>query len=300
MHIKTSFYNFYEQHKYLNIQELIEFYSVFGDLDAHAIAPDNGIIENIFEIYIKNYEFIKPHFIYINDVVLQEDIDFCLCKIAKSDRKRFCIYKKNKISNTKGRHIYKILFEKNIINFEQSFEKPIRKNGQKNIKKKLRGYQIEDKIHFSHQSARFWFTFIAPHVHLIHNKQYEKLLNIIKINLQKYISLTFEQLSIELIKQILPKNTITQCGSFWTKKSEIDLHVKTNIGINILGEVKYKNTKICKNVLNNLYKKAQMLNLTPTHFALFSKSGFSKELLNIKSKSLMLYDLSDFKRLLTC
>ncbi|EAI0017319.1 ATP-binding protein, partial [Campylobacter upsaliensis] len=64
------------------------------------------------------------------------------------------------------------------------------------------------------------------------------------------------------------------------------------------GEVKFKNKKICKNVLNDLYKKAQELNLKPNYYIIFSKNGFSKELESLQNKHLLLFDLSHFKALM--
>jgi hypothetical protein len=54
-----------------------------------------------------------------------------------------------------------------------------------------------------------------------------------------------------------------------------------------------------KNTLNKLKKVSQKARLKADYFALFSKNGFSKELENSKDKTLLLYDLESFKRLLT-
>ncbi len=223
-------------------------------------------------------------------------MECALKRLSRGDRKRFSIYKD--ISQPKGRQIYKILFEKGVIKEEKSREKPIKKHGKYKLKKSLRGYKIENKIHFKNEATRFWFNFIAPNEEYIANKDYEKVLKEIKLHVEKHISLSFEILCQKLIQKHLKENSILSCGSYWSRKSEIDLLVYTKNSHCIVGEAKYKNTKICKSVLTSLQKKALHANLNPTHFALFSKSGFSNELLNLQNEHILLFDLDDFKRLL--
>ncbi len=130
---------------------------------------------------------------------------------------------------------------------------------------------------------------------LIKDKKYDSVLE--HIDLNKHVSLSFEFLSQELLRKILSDEDIVQSGSFWTIDSEIDLFFKTIDGKIILGECKYKNTKICKSVLNSLQKKAKRLGLDVWRFALFSKSGFSNELTSIDNEGIMLFSLQDFKKL---
>lgn len=280
----------------MQIQELIEYYSVFEGVKDFDIKPDLGLIENIKNIYLLNYEKLKDNYIYTQDKALQSDIQNALTRLSRGDRKRFSIYKD--ISQPQGRMVYKILFEKGIIKEELSREKPSWLDGRKIIKKSLRRYKVENKINFVCEATRFWFNFIAPNEKSIKNGDFKEALKQIDLHLEKHLSLSFEFLSEELIEHILPENSIISRGSYWTKNSEIDLLVQTNDGLVIVGESKYKSRKICKNILNSLKKKVEFANLKPTHFALFSKSGFSKEVLNLKDENLMLFALKDFERLL--
>ncbi|MSN96554.1 ATPase, partial [Campylobacter sp. FMV-PI01] len=111
-----------------------------------------------------------------------------------------------------------------------------------------------------------------------------------------YSSLGFEMLSYELLSKKLNLN-LNEIYSFWTNELEIDVFAKFNDKF-IVGEVKYKDRKICKNILNLINTKCQKLGISPDIIALFSKSGFSKELLNLKSENLLLFDLNDFKSLI--
>ena len=66
----------------------------------------------------------------------------------------------------------------------------------------------------------------------------------------------------------------------------------------IVGEAKYKERKVCKNVLNLLLYKCTKLGIEPDIIALFSKSGFSKELLSLRDERVRLYEIKDFEELI--
>ena len=204
----------------------------------------------------------------------------------------YSIYK-NSLSQTKGRLAYKELFDKNIIKKELSREKPLKTHPKQKLKKELRDYVIEDKIKFSKNFYRFWFTFIEPNIEDLKAKKYENILKIIDLEFEKFVSLEFENLSEKLIMKSFHQNK--NFGSFWTKDVEIDLLFKTNDNLLIAGEAKWKNHKICKNILTILQKKCARERLEIDYFALFSKSGFSKELYKQKDKKLLLFELKDFK-----
>lgn len=292
-----SFKSFHDVYPYLAIEELIEFYSVFGGVENENIRPDDGLLENIEKFYLKNFEDIQRHFVFTQEKKLQEKIENMLTKLARGDRKRFSIYKDGDISQTSGKRAYKILFDKGVIRQELSREMPVRRIGQKRVKKELKNYVIEDKIHFCQEATRFWFNFIAPNVSLIEAKKHDELLELIGKQIEKHTSLTFELLSEALIKAHFPEGLVVSSGSYWSKKHEFDLLLYTRDEQVVAGESKWKNKKICKNVLNLLKRKCKNANLGVTKYALFSKSGFSKELLALKDESLMLFGLDDFKRL---
>lgn len=218
-------------------------------------------------------------------------------RLCLGDRKNYTVYKKENISQSKGRMLYKSLFEKHIIIKELSREKPLREFQGQVIKKSLRHYSIQDKIHFTDNFTRFWFTFIAPHLNNSLHVDKEKLLKDISNTIGSYISLTFEELSNQLIAQKYDERNIIHSGSYWDKNIEIDLLVETKDGIMIAGESKWKNRKVCKNVLNILQKKCERVELNINQFVLFSKSGFSKELNSLKQEDILLLELKDFEEL---
>ncbi len=287
-----SFKKFHQQFSYFDIQESIEFYSIF---DGHPFLKLINLDEDLatcIQINILNrITELKPYFVYDKDVNFQNDLESVLVRLAIGDRKSYTVYKKENISQVRGRTLYKSLFEKGIIKKEKSREKPLREFKGQLIKKSLRRYEIQDKIHFSNNFTRFWFTFIAPHL-------YEPLhVDKIMQNIEQYISLSFEELSNELIVHKYKKENIINFGTYWDRSIEIDLLIETKDGTIIAGETKWKNHKVCKNILKTLQKKCERVELGASKFVLFSKSGFSKELKSKKNDKIMLFELKDFEEL---
>lgn len=279
----------------MDIQEAIEYFSVFdGFSQIEDIRQNESIFENIKKHILERYVFLKKDDLFWKDEHEYEYIVLLLQKLTSGDRKKHSIYKTDDISRYKGISLYKKLFEANIIKKESSREKPIVKNKKRPIKKELRQYTIEDKIKFTSGFKRFWYTFIAPNLRLLEEKKSDELLQTIKDGFEKYVSFTFEELSNDIIRRVFEFD-IVETGSYWDKNIEIDLLAKTKDAKMIAGECKWKNQKICKNVLTKLQKKCQKANLQIDYFALFSKSGYSKELLNMKDKNVLLVDLDTFK-----
>ncbi len=275
---------------YLDIKELIEYYAVFnGYEDLERLKRYDSLMENIEVNILKNYSNLKHLFIYSDDKKTQQNLETILFRLSIGTRKIYSIYKDD-IAHFQGQELYKILFKNGIIFKEHSRELPLNHP----LKKEFRGYQIEDKIRFKKGFYRFWFTFVAPHKEDIEKGDFKSTFIELEKHLDKFISFTFELFSNALIEK---EFTIVEGGSYWDKHIELDVLAKTKDGKLIAGEAKYKNQKVSKNTLNKLIKKCELSKLKIDYFALFSKSGFSNELLKNRDKNVLLYDMQSFKRL---
>jgi hypothetical protein len=87
-------------------------------------------------------------------------------------------------------------------------------------------------------------------------------------------------------------------GSYWNIYSEFDILVITENKKILLGECKYKERMVCKNEFTKLKQKAEASHILVERFVLFSKCGFSKELLGMQDETLLLFDLDALKMLL--
>lgn len=276
--------------KHLGIAEVIKFHLVFDDFLLKGSYYD--VFEAIRAEILDDYKNLMARFYFDEDS--DEAIKMALIKLARSDRKKFSV---NKIlPQSMTNRVYAKLFSKDFLVLEKSQEKPRVKNKRQILKKSERAYKIEDKIHFNSHFSRFWFRFIEPNLKILKEGKKDEILALIKSEFDEYASLGFEILCGELMaKKFLIDGIFL--SSFWSRDVELDMLLSID-GKIIVGEAKYKERKVCKNVLNLLLKKCEKLNITPDIIALFSKSGFSSELRNLKDERLRLYEMSDFEELL--
>ncbi|OPA72255.1 hypothetical protein BB381_01480 [Campylobacter pinnipediorum subsp. caledonicus] len=270
------------------MDELIKFYLVFDGLKTQKSYYD--IFEAIDNEIIKNIDNVSKEF---DDLSVEER--YALRNFAKNDRKWLKIYKM--MPRSLAIKTYENLFNKNILYIEKSREQPITKlyKNQK-LKKCDRRYKIQDKIHFSTHFYRFWFRFIEPRLKQLKQGNVDGVLEYIKSHFDEYASLGFELICCDYLRYKFDlKDEVV--SSFWNKDLEIDILVNSNKN-KIVAEAKYKNKKVCKNVLNILLNKCDRLDLKPNNIVLFSKSGFSTELLNMKNDKLLLIDLDDISEIL--
>ena len=285
--------NFKKKLSYLDTKELIEYLSVFdGYQKLDMLTNFETLKENILENIIKDYEILKEGYIFTDDIKLQSDIEKFLHRLAVGNRKSYSAYK-NDISHYRGKTIYKILFQNGVLEKELSREKPNFKYNKKR-KRAYKGYQIEDKIRFKKSFDRFWFMFIYPYKKEIEVSNYKNVFENIEEKLDYFISLNFEYLSNKLLNT---KFDIVESGSYWDKFLEFDLFAKTEDGTTYVGECKWTNHKVNGSILNKLKKKCAKAGFDVDYYVLFSKSGFSNELLKSKDKDLLLFDIEDFEGL---
>jgi hypothetical protein len=265
----------------------VEYFAVFEGY-APALKDVNLPIHEAIELYIlERLAALSPAL----EGSLSQEAKTMLMRLAKGDRKMLSIYKKEAISHFQGRSIYRQLFDANLIRIEKTRELPIKFHPRQRLKKSLRHYQAQDKIHFCNQFTRFWFTFIAPHENTKAMKAH------LERQFDAYVSLAFEQLSFALLALHVNDETVFSQESYWDKRHEIDLLVTLKDGRVVAGESKWKNRRVCKNILTSLQTKCAYAGLHVDHFALFSKSGFSKELLRMEGDDVWLFDVHDFERL---
>ncbi|QOR01947.1 ATP-binding protein [Campylobacter sp. 2014D-0216] len=278
-----NFSDFSKLCKGFELEKIFDFYSVFDEFDFDLKL---SLYENISNV------FINHAFDILSQLNLDENSLKALSVLSKNDRKRFSINKS--IPHFQALGIINKLLDKNILVLEKSQEKPAIKNKRQKVKKELRSYIVQDKVVFKNHGLRFFFYFIYPNLSLIVSNKTEELLGIIKTNLENYQSLIFEFLCKDFLAK---KLKVEQVFSFWNYYCEIDLYYCEN-NFCVLGEVKFKERKICKNILNILKNKAKQLQVQPNLYVLFSKRGFSKELVANKERNLLLYTLEDFKFLI--
>jgi len=284
--IKKAFINFYKSFCRDDIEKAIEFFSCFGKSEPHFRPdPQKDLLDNLFDL-LHHYHRIKPH--------IDSQYAYFLAAFATGDRKIPNTIKKCFFNETSGYRALESLIGDNYLIREPSRERlPPKTHPKQRRKKELRGYRIQHKVRFATPFMRFWYRFLYPNEELILTKRFDDLIAIILDDLENFVSLFFEELSDELLKEKF-KKTI-KSGSYWDRKVELDIVLELEDGRVVVGECKWKNSKVCKKTLTSLQKKAAIAGLDPCCYALFSKSGFSNELLKNRPSHILLFDLEDFK-----
>ena len=291
-----QFRSFYFRNYPSDMEMQIDYFSVFGglgwDIDTSlpiAVLVESLILENFTLLDTKMQELTQAN--PLNKRLLQA--------LAVGDRRIFSAFKRAGLNNGNGGGALNYLQEAGLIQLEYSRERDPREENP-NAKRKRRDarHRISHKVLFSHPFVRFWFYFIAPQSKHIKNKQFEKVLENIDAHLNSYTSLVFEELSEVLLNYNLRESQIISSGSYWDANLEIDILTITADEKMYIGECKWKNHKVNKKELHKLREKCERLEIQATQIVLFSKRGFSKELLALQGADLALYSAEDFAALL--
>ena len=292
--IKQQFRSFYFRHMIHDIEKLINYFSVFGGLGWN-IDIDAPLEELIQSQILDNFDLLNNQ---ITELTSNEPQYLkLLTNLARGDRRIFSAFNKSGLSNMSGGLSLKHLQEVGVLEAEYSREEPPLKDGNK-LKREVSRHRISNKMRFTSPFLRFWFYFISPMKKEIELGNYEKVIENFRQHHQAFVGYTFEELSNELLKFKLSSCTFIESGSYWDRHVEIDLMATTLDEKLIIGECKWKNHKLNKKELNKLNEKCEKVDFNPDIIMLFTKRGFSKELLSIQDKNLRLYTCEDFEDLL--
>lgn len=160
---------------------------------------------------------------------------------------------------------------------------------EKNPSKSKKGlYFIKD--HY----FRFWFSYVLPYKSYLEMGNTPFVLNKIKQTFHLFVSQAFEKICMEYLMENPPLEMGT-VGKWWDNREEIDIAVAGEKEM-LLGECKWWEAKVGLNILDDLKRKAALVDTgnKTLLFALFSKSGFSEELEQAakETKNILLYDFT--------
>ena len=276
----------------------MEYFSILGGMDKNI---ELDYFDDIFSMVESNFvdNFSKFQTLVSPSYLLETPYRDVLVAVARGDGKLYSALRKAKLSESAGEKIVDELVSLNILKVEYSRESPLRNHPKHKLSKEQRAYRIQDKLRFTQPFMRFWFGFVTYFRKELALGEGKKFLENFEQHYERLRSLVYEQLCDELlIKYYENKESIISSGSYWNIYSEFDILVLTKSKKIILGECKYKDRTVCKNELTKLKQKAVESGLKVDVYALFSKSGFSKELLGMKSDVLLLFDLNDLNVLI--
>ncbi len=291
-----QFRSFYARHKLDDMEKQIEYFSIFGGFTKQ-IDTDKPLQELIISEILDNYGQLHNA---ISALLLDEkEYARLLYVLATGDRRLFKAFNRAGFNNKNGGSAIDFLQNNHLLEMQYSREKnPRQAHPNQKLKREDARHRISHKMRFTKPFIRFWFYFIYPHAREIEQGIYENVLKRFQTHQYSYTSLVFEELSELLLDYYTRDEEILTSGSYWDATVEIDLLAVTKTQKIYVGECKWTNHKINKKELHKLYDKCAHLQIVPTKILLFSKRGFSKELLGMQNPALLLYCAEDFSILL--
>ncbi len=296
--IKASFQKFHQHFSYLELEQTVEYFSILGGIGKNI---ELDYFDDVFSMVESNFvkDFEKFQALVSPSYLLESPYREILTAVARGDGKLYSVLRKAKLSETIGEQLVHELVSLNVLKIEGSRELPLRTHPKHKLKKEQRSYRIQDKLRFVQPFMRFWFGFVTYYRKDILLGKGDAFLENFEKHYERLRSLVYEQLCDALLVQhYRDKECIVVSGSYWNIHSEFDIFAVNKDKKIILGECKYKDRKVCKNELTKLKTKAKESSINVDVYALFSKSGFSNELIHAKDEKLLLFDLNDLQRLL--
>lgn len=292
----NQFRSFYFKNPLDDMERLIEYFAIFGGADLE-IETDKPIELLIKEHILDNFEHLSEK---IDEITLQKRENRALLRaLAIGNREIFSAFNRAGLNNANGGSALNYLQEKGVVQIEYSREEPARSlNPHGKLKREIARHRISHKVLFCIPFVRFWFYFVYPHAKEIAVGKYDNFLKEIKLQQYSYASLIFEELSEILLNYHLRDSQIISSGSYWDANIEIDILTVTADEKIYVAECKWRNHQVTKVEWLKLLQKCEQLSIKPTQIVLFSRSGFSKELMQNQGSKLALYDVVEFGVLL--
>ncbi len=291
-------FKFYDVRKFfpnISFETQLGFYSVLGGCPGYLkqFSEKDSIYNNI-----KNNILSSESYLY-------REVDFLLREELREPRVYLSILKAIAYGNTRTSEIINTTgIAKNVLHKYLSVledlhfinkEIPITESNPVKSRKAL--YKINDNF------LKFYFRFILPNRSLIEEGKINNVLRKIKDNIVFPISFNFEDICKEWLFSNWNKFEIIKIGRWWDNNQEIDLVAFDEYNKHILfSECKWSNKKVGINILKSLIEKSKYLTYlfenSNKYYALFSKSGFTDNLLEhvVKTKNIYLYDISKLKK----
>jgi len=252
--------------------ELIELYAVlygvpkYLELFKESDTVFEAIERNILDRNAFLYE--EPRFILQNEVNEPMTYFSILETIANGE------HKLGNIAGKLNKNVQNITsFISKLIELEIIYKDvPITEKLPNKSKKGL--YFIKDNF------FRFWFSYVLPYKSQLELGNSNYAMVKIKENFSGFVAKVYEDLAVEYTLKNYP---LLKAGRWWSKDEEIDV-VGVSEKFMLVGECKYSNKKVGIDILEQLEAKSKKIELTLPikHYLLFSKSGFTKDLMEIE------------------
>lgn len=272
-----------------DLQEQIEFYSVFGGTPFYLQKIDQGesLVDNIQNNICRETELLheEPLMLLREEFRRPNRYMTILETIAAGHTKPKEIADNSKVPL---QSISKYLGELERIRLIEH-EIPVterRKRSRKGL------YKISDNF------LDFWFRFIGPNMSDVRGDPENFAQETISPQLSQFVGRKFEKVCEDTIRILNRREELSfnasKVGRWWSGGEEIDI-VAVGEEESLVAECKWTENPIGIKTLQNLRAKAEKVGVSgEKHYAMFSKSGFTEELLE---ENILCYDLERMKKI---
>jgi hypothetical protein len=272
-----SFYEASEFFPELPFDDRLLYYSVMGGNPSYLsrVNPKRSFEENIVGLILSP---ASP---------LYAEVEFLLHEELREPRNYFAILKAIALNKTRiSEMVNETGFEKSILHkylFVLEDLELIQKEypaTEKNPLKSKKGlYRLQD------QYFKFWFRYVLPNKSRLEEGREDLVLEIIRNDINSLVAENYEQVAREILSRDQANIfSFDRLGRWWDRNEEVDL-----VALNekekkiLLGEVKWSNKPVGLNILEELKRKASLIDWErgkrKEYYCLFSKSGFTEALI---------------------
>ena len=155
--------------------------------------------------------------------------------------------------------------------------------GEKTSRKSI--YTIADNM------FRFWYRFVPENNSIISRGAADLAYKRIKPHLPDYMGKVFEEICKQYLWKLLLSGASSvkfrELGRWWgtdpstRSQTEIDIMGEQDKDYALFGECKWTNEKVDAEILEKLVKRSQLFHYKKIQLYLFSKSGFTKECIDM-------------------
>jgi len=279
-----QFRSFCYQNQATDLETAVEYFAVFGGM-GWKVDMTRPLRELIEEKVLKNYRYIHGDIAKITQS--DKTHHAILSALSVGDRREHSAFKRAGVPRQDGEASIDFLVQNGLLIRDRSQTQPVDENEE-----------VSDKMLFTLPFFRFWFSSVSPYYKGIREGDFTEVRARLEHMAQDFSDHIYAQLVMEMIKQSFKDDPVEKIGSYWDKRTDIDILAKTKSGKIIAGGCKYGRSKAKKSELTKLKESCAKAEIEPDIYLLFGKGGFSNELKKEKGESLRLFTLKNLKILL--
>ncbi|HKL11237.1 MAG TPA: ATP-binding protein [Clostridia bacterium] len=263
------------------VDEQIAYYSVFSGVPYYLSLIDNSLSfkENIIRNILRNGSILFNEVEFLLKQELREVgvYNTIITAVALGRTKQNEIVQLTGIEKTKLSYYLNSLMDLGIVRKE--FPSTVK---TKDMPKSRNGlYQLDNGF------FRFYYRFVYPYLSELSDGNIEIIYeDVIEKQLSSFIGYEFERIAINHMRQMNIENSLPirciKIGRWWKKDRKIDIVAYDSQNRYIFGECKWRNEKVGTKVLRELQEKSMDIKKSiGRYYILYSKSGFTEELINM-------------------